>query len=554
MTILRPNATPLIRHAADYEGYVRPGDDGLLNDAINTLYGIGDLALVEQAMIDRYAKYLVRESNSDTGVVTTSLLSGKIQVKTDSATKAAIQAGQYEFNRIEWFNSVAGATATLFSEPGLRYEYDDTTAEKNIPEIRSDSGAHLSAQRWDTVACGVKSCALYLTVRGSQLIETEVRPTSLWIVFADMITDGDRDRSTNKQNIDEASVIVMALSGSEHYAAWFGPCAEYPNGRHCTYEAKKWNDIPLPGVNKSTREYTTDGEYKTTGFGLDQLANPLTLWSAKQGSHSLPVYPFAILYGDPQSTGLMPTSTSLYETGLEYDLTSSMILGSAGKGARGMRVYTRGQGGSGDIPATTDEGLVVIDAPSMLVQGGWSPTHAKAAMEVLSDIARKKAEANHVPGYLTLANDSAQPPSGRAVMLLNEDRMDHRRKRIELNRHSVRRRWEIEKALINSTLGKVTIKEEATETWNPGDVEFAQDPIEKTAEWDARIKIGEASILDVIRDMRGFTSDNDALQWAEQRKKLLEDKKNKAVLDFFKPAPVAAPAPMGGGGLFGGRK
>jgi len=552
MTILRPKATPLIRHDADYEGYTRPGNDSLLNDAIDTLYGVGDLKLVETAMVDRYAKYLVRESNADTGVVTTSLLSGSIQVKTDSATQAAIMAGQYEFNRIEWFNSVAGATATLFSEPGLRYEYDDTTAEENIPEIREDSGAHLSAQRWDTVACGIKSCALYLTVRGGQLIETEVRPTSLWIVFADMITDGDSERSTNTQNIDEASVIVMALSGSEKYAAWFGPSHEYPNGRHCTYESKKWNDIPRPGTSKATREYTTDGEYKTTGFGLDQLANPLTLWSVKQGSHSLPVYPFAILYGDPQSTGLMPTSTSLYETGLEYDLTSSMILGSAGKGARGMRVYTRGQGGSGDIPATTDEGLVVIDQPSTLVQGGWSPTHAKAAMEVLSDIARKKAEANHVPGYLTLANDSAQPPSGRAVMLLNEDRMDHRRKRIELNRHSVRRRWEIEKALINSTLGEVKIKEEATETWNPGDVEFAQDPVEKTAEWDARIKIGEASILDVIRDMRGFTSDNDALQWAEQRKELLEDEKNKEVLDFFKPAAPAATT--AGGGLFGGRR
>jgi len=553
MTILRPNATPLIRHAAPYEDYVRPGDDDLLNDAIDTLYGVGDLKLVENAMIDRFAKVLVKETNADTGVTTTSLLSGSISVKTDFATKAAIQAGQFEISRLKWFERVASATATLFSEPGLRYEYDDDKTAQDIAEIRSEGGANLSAQRWDSMACAVQSSALYLRVNGGELRETEVRPTSLWIVFADMITDGDTDRPTNKMNIDEASVVVMALSGSEKYSAWFGPSTEYPNGRHCTYESKKWNDIPLPGVSKAAREYTIDGGYKTTGFGLDQIANPLSLWAMKSKDPSVPVYPFTILYGDPQSTGLMPTSTSMYETGLEFDLTGSMILGASGKGARGMRILTSVQGGGSDIPSNTDEGLVALGPGQDLKQAGWPASNAKSSWEVLSGIARQTAEVNHVPGNIALAQSYPQR-TATEIIFNNEDRLDFRRKRIDFNRHSVRRRWEIEKALVNATLGKPVIKPDAVETWNPGKVEFAMDPAQKAAEWTARIELGEASIIDVIRDLRGFTSDNDTFQWMAERKELLEDEKNKEVLDFFKPAPVAAPAPMGGGGLFGGRK
>jgi hypothetical protein len=252
----------------------------------------------------------------------------------------------------------------------------------------------------------------------------------------------------------------------------------------------------------------------------------------------------------------MPTSTSLYETGLEYDLTSSIILGSAGKGARGMRVLTRTAGASQDIPGNMEEGSVVLGMGNELAQKGWSPTHAKAAMDVLSDLARKKAEANHVPGYLTMANDSAQPPSGRAVQMMNEDRLDYRRKRVELNRGSVRRRWEIEKVLINATThkteGSTTIAEDAIETWNPGTVEFMIDPIEKFAEFEARKKLGEDVTLDFLMYTRGFTSVNDALQWAEKRKELLEDAKNAEVLDFFKPSAPAAAAPTGG--LFQGRR
>jgi len=542
--------TTLLRHPVDPEKYERGYDDQAINDACNTLYGIGDRTLVEDAMVARFAQVIKRIKDGDTGSTITTIErpGGGFESQVDYAAQAAIRNGQFEICRLQLFDNIVGATATLFSE-GAKYEYSNDSAGDIIAAKREDSGTVLSDLRWDTIACGVGSCVLYLESKGDRIVETEVRPTSMWVIFATSISDDDGDRATDTGNIDEASCVIMQLAGAERYAAWWGPTEAWPLGRHVIYTAKKFSDVPRPEAPGGS-EYTTSGEYRTGSVPVDELANPLSLWGSYSKADDTPVYPFSILYGSPLSSGLIPTSTSLYETGREFDLLASVVLGAAGRGARGAQVLkSDSDSDPADIPDNTSEGLIILGRGKELEFTGQTPLYATYSMKVLSDQAKKIAESNHVPGYLAVSNDSAAPPSGIAIRRLNEPRTDYRRLRIEMNRSWVARRWRIEKALINAQAGKAAIPEDTTETWHAGQVEFAVDPAEKLTEWEQRIKIGEASILDVIQDMRGFSNASDALAWAYDRKALLD--KHKDLIDSFKPAaPAAAPAR---GGLFGAR-
>ena len=541
----------LLRHPVKPEDFHRGYDDSLVNDACNTLYGIGDRGLVLDAFVERFARVLKRVKDGDTGSTNAVLVDFVTQI--DGAARAAIMAKQFEVARLQCFEGIASAQANMFSESGLRYEYDNEKAGDTIAAKRAQSGAALSSQRWDLLSCGVKSSALYIEVKGTKLIETEVRPPALWIIHAESITEGGKERATDTMDIDEASVVIMQLQG-EKFAAWWGPSEDYPNGRHCVFTAKKFSDVPEP-EDKNGREFTIQGEYSEMPVGVEMLANPLTLWAIK-GKTDPPVYPFSILYGSDRSVGILPVSTSLYEQCLEFDLTASVILGASARGARGAQVITqKGDADPSDVPDNTSEGKIIMGRNKDLNFAGWSPSHAQAAMVTLKDLARATAEANSVPGDMAMRDATATIESGYHYRLKLGKLIKYRTTRIAMNRAGVRRRWEIEKALISATTytqaGAPTIPAEVEETWDPGRYDTTENPVEEMADWKARMDAGEASILDLVMARRGFRDPDKAIEWMKARAELLEA--NKEVLDSFKPsaAPAAAPAR---GGLFGGRQ
>lgn len=540
----------LLRHPVEPADYKRGYDDGLINAACNTLYGQGDRQLILDAMVARFARVLKRVKDGDSGSISTSLVSFTTQI--DDTARAAILMGQFEISQTGYFRNIVGAQSSLFSGSGNRYEYSHEKASEVVSGIRTASGTALAAQRWDTVSNAVGSCPLYLEAKGGKIIEREVRPSGLWIIFADAIAEGDRERATDDMDIDEASVVIMQLSGTDRFAAWWGPSVKYPNGRHCVYTAKKFSDVPEP-EDDTGREFTIQGVYSDTTVGSEMLANPLTLWAIEDKTSPV-VYPFSILYGSPQGTDIMPVSTSLYEQCLEYDLTNSLILGAAGRGARGAQVVTSDANADpADVPDNTGEGKILMGRGKDLNFAGWSPTHAKAALDVLEKEARATAESESVPGDMAVRGDKATQESGYHYRLRMSKLLDYRTIRISMNRSAVTRRWEIERALINASTykrqGQYTIPADTTETWNPGEYDIVKNPVEEMADWEARIKAGEASILDVVMSRRGFINPLDAIEWMTARKTLLEN--NAEVLDYFKPAaPAAAPAR---GGLFGPR-
>ena len=542
----------LLRHPVKPEDFHRGYDDSLVNDACNTLYGIGDRALVLDAMVERFARVLNRVKDGDTG--TTNTVLANFVRDTDGAAQAAIMAGQFEVARTQWYENIVTESSNLFGQSSNGFEYSIPTASEVIEPIREASGSALSAQRWDMVSNGVKSCPLYIEMKGTRLVETEVRPNALWIIFADSITENGKNRATDTMGLDEASCVIMQLAGHDQYAAWWGPSEDYPNGRHCVFTAKKFSDVPEP-EDKDGREFTIQGEYSEMTVGVEMLANPLTLWSI-DSDVAPPVYPFSILYGSDRSTGILPVSTSLYEQCLEYDLTASLILGASGRGARGARVLSQtGDADPGDVSDNMGEGDVLLGRNKELNFAGWSPTHAAAAYETLKNLARATAEANSVPGDMAVRGDQSTIESGYHYRLKLDKLIDHRTKRISMNRASVKRRWEIEKALINATTytkkSDYTIPGNTDEMWKPGDYDILTSPEEERAELEWQLKNGIASSIDLVMSRRGYKTAAQAIEWMTAQKELRET--NAEVLDYFKPsaAPAAAPAR---GGLFGGRQ
>ncbi len=554
-SVLTTTPTKILRqHVANPEQYRDGIDRGAVAEVVQTLHRTNDIGLVRDAMINRYAKTIHKSTDQNTGATTSKLVTGRVEAM-DQGMMQAILAGQFEITRQYTMDMIVRKSATLFSEDGLRYEYDTDGVDETMLELRTDSGANISVQRWDSLACGTGSSLLYLSVMNGVLQESEVPLCSFWYAFGNTVTEADGNvRPPNTDNIDEASVVVMELGaagndGKGRFAAWYGPSSLYDMGRHCVYEANAWYEIPDVGDHGSgVLDYTLSGNMET-GAGMDEIANPLTAWADQSSDWGVPVYPFVILYYDPLSSGLLPSSTSLYDACQEFDLAGSLILGAAGKGARGLQAVEQADGGaSTTLPDNVSEGYVVIGRGLQLSQKGWSPAHAKAASEVLDHAIRNAATAFNVPSFLVSPNQSGNVPSGVALDIMMDPMRRFRQSRINLNRRSVARRFDVERALVNATLGTETIPTGAREVWVAGNIEIPRDPQLVVETWTARIAAGEADIADMAEDMRGLESREAAWNYIETAKQ------EQAANGVQTPAQEPEQAPVGIAGRIRARR
>lgn len=529
--------TPKIRHAVpDLSKCTTGVDSQKVSQIAKTLTGECDLDLVRDKMIERYAQVIVPMKDQQTGVTVTEVYRANSMVKMDVAAQLAILAGQQEIVRMYLFNSIVRQRATLFSEPSQRYEYEDEATGETIGEIREDGGCNLAAQRWDSYADGCGSCVLYISDAGGVINYSEIPPSRFWYGFAETILDGGMDRPTNTSDIDEASVVCIELAPNgekRKFAAWFGPCDTWPDGRHVVYTGQNWHDVPDVGA-ESAYEYSASAN----GFikGAYDVANPLTLIARSQGAEgSTPVYPLVVLYGDSMQGGLLPTTSSLYDTCAELDLMGSMVLGAAGRGARGAKVMKRGTDTS--VPDQVDEGLVLLGREQELLNVGWPASHSRDAMDVISAFCRWIAEAHNVPGFLVADDRAGEVPSGVALEMMCLPLTRNRNARIELNKHSVARRFGVERLIINGAVGTDVISYDERETWHAGERKWPVDPMQSLMTWEKRIAMREADLGDVVMEMRSLNTHEEAMNWLEEREAIRADNK------ILQPASAPAVKP-----------
>jgi hypothetical protein len=156
---------------------------------------------------------------------------------------------------------------------------------------------------------------------------------------------------------------------------------------------------------------------------------------------------------------------------------------------------------------------------------------------VINEFARHIAEAHEVPGWLVVADEMSQVPSGVALQIMTQPLTRNRNTRIALNRHSVERRFAIERLVINGANGSPAIGYDVTETWDPGERSWPRDPEQVVRTWQARIQAGEADLADMVQDMRSIESREEAINWLEERQR------EKAERTAISPAPAVAARP-----------
>lgn len=525
---------PLVRHSvADPVKAAVSVNDVKAAEMCRTLFCENDIELVRDAMIRRYAQVIVPEVDEVSGAETASIYRANSRLKLDWAAQQAILAGQQETVRLYLYNSIVRARATLFSEPTAHYEYEGETTEEIIEDVRDDGNANLSAIRWDTMADGIGSCALYIANAGGVMQYSPIPPHRIWIVFSPTIHDGEMERATNTERIDEATTVVIELAGdgeSRRFCAWYGPSDVYPDGRQVQYAGKAWDEIPEVGADAAL-----DYSISAGGFvrGARDVGNPLSLIAQSQGANGAPVYPIVILYGTTLSMGILPMSSSLYDVCCEVDLMGSMILGAAGKGARGAKALQRGT--DPNIPDSVDEAMVLLGREQELTNVGWPASHAADAMKVLDGFARHIAEAHQVPGFMVVADQAGEIPSGVALELMMLPLRRNRDARVELNRRSVARRFEIERLIINGDQGTATIPYDERETWIAGQPKMPRDPLIDLQTWEKKISMRAGDLADMVQDMYSFSTREQSIGWLESH---AEDAKTIEVLKPTAPPQI----------------
>jgi hypothetical protein len=416
---------------------------------------------VLQAIADRFAVELVK-GEDPSGAATS------YRVRSKSAAKAAIEGGMFEAASTHLYPRVNRERATLFAY-GEEYEYSPAGIADDIEAAREEAGRKLVMQRLDWIACGTGSAALLVQILGSKYDYQAIARDKIWIVFSDEITEtterGERVRPTNTTNIEEATAIVIAMSGTDEngrqkFVAIFGRSAECENGRMVTYYADSWELVPQVGAKDASDYLLDDGS----------IANPLTYWRNKQNDPTLPEYPVAPWIGDSSgsTTEIMPVDLGLFNQSKEYDVSFSRVLTASLKSARGAWEFHRDQGASNVVPDAIDEGMFATEQGQSVTAHSVAGSNSESALAVIRSGMSDTATAFGVPSYkLGLTADTAVQ-SGVALAIMNAPLMADRSRRIELNRANMARIFRIECALASMENG-APIGSGVVETWTPNE-------------------------------------------------------------------------------------
>lgn len=133
------------------------------------------------------------------------------------------------------------------------------------------------------------------------------------------------------------------------------------------------------------------------------------------------------------------------------------------------------------------------------------------------------------------------------MKIMTHPLQEFRRVRGYLNASNVRRRFDVERALINSYLAREAIPMDAVETWDVGEREFPADDTTTIDNWIKRIDKGEADIADMAADLRGIETRDAAIKLLEEHKAQRDEHSE---LFAVSAAPQQQQQPMGGAGGF----
>lgn len=380
-----------------------------------------------------------------------------------------------------------------------------------IREHREAGNCYQALADTDWISCAVDTGILFVDYAGRHLRYSPVSPACIYVKYHDTITDDGVDRGVSYKDLEDASCVVLEMSTArgdgqseldkQQYLAIFGRSTDYPQGRYVHYTARQWQEWPKD---------LSPGDY------LDKagnIANPLSL-AVNADSQYAVEYPLVLLQGGLSVTTdtLIPVSTSLWESCLELDMALSRTLKDALKSALGSVGIKNPN--NNPLPECF-EGWFAMGDGQEAVQINFNGANAQVSLEIIQQIARTVAEGFGVPGHKIFAHSSGVPESGIALYVKSQPLVEHRERRVSINKSKMDRLFQIEKGILYALTGNDPAPG-LRQVWSPGRWILPEDPEAKQRRLKMMLDNKAISYVRFIRDSFDLATDKDAKNYIEK--------------------------------------
>jgi len=429
-------------------GSCRGVDENKVFEIVEALDGNG-LQLLKNRVVDRFGQEITQED--DRGRLDTDDIDAANSTsydpnsrgwvaKRDGSLESAVQVGMHTLSSSFGFKRIVWNRATLY-DAGSKYQYSVEPASfaEDLETARNAAFHDRRMARLDLLATGIGSagCMVSADIRGYSYDVFD--PAKIWVIHADTITLDNVVSRTDKNDIEDASVVILAMSSTvtgasskQSYLAFMGRSEMYPLGRMVEYENDgRWFDIPEPG--DGGEDYVATGEFtKNPEFGM--IANPLTMYQNESGNTSPVEYPIFNWQMDKTADGtsIFPTAgTFLFDVLFDIDVEYSRDIESGGRSARGAWYMQDPKNMGIDGAFSEGESRLKRDQNPLLLSHAAS--NAKDAVSILHGAINQAGGAFNVPGHKVTQKDDFQVASGFALRILDQPLTQDRVMRYKMN-------------------------------------------------------------------------------------------------------------------------
>jgi hypothetical protein len=294
----------------------------------------GGLAQLKTRVIERFAKEITNVSgqpmtDSAGQIVLTDEPDSNWKEKIDTASALAIGGGMHTLSSMMGYKQINFKRATLFDVDSIYAYSEKGTWIQGLAEDRETAFVDRRMGRVDLLGCGLGASGGWYQINPQGYLLQSLDPKR---AHAPEIKYGEDLATADINNIEDASVVVIALDETwvgedgtfeQWFLAIFGASENYPFGRMVKYHATKW--CAIPGVGAGGTDYIDSNEFVQNAT-MDNIANPLTLYSAETKGQSGVEYPIFDWRVDKtgDGTGVFPLSgTLLFDLMFDIDVETS---------------------------------------------------------------------------------------------------------------------------------------------------------------------------------------------------------------------------------------
>lgn len=481
----------------------RQDDHTTIRTAIKNRYGVGVKA--------------VQDPSGKGGKVTEQYVKGAFVDEVDGGQTEAISIG--------FGAKIANAKATMFTEPGQRFnltageDVDTTDAQELLNQHRKVGGYAMTLPEADRKSIYLGSCGVLVSFAGKSLVYQKKIPSEIRFYFGDHVIEDGVTRSVNRADIEDASAVVFRLSQSAideyNYLAIIGRCEKYPDGRYVEYKSSSIS-FEIPDV----------GDQGAIDFYIGEtLCNPLSYYANLNPELPVPDYPLAMIYGDvSDDTTPAPTSESLYIDEIEFSTGGSHLHSTSQEAARGLTVLSMSQEGKNHPLPRSLSGAIATNPGQEAEFVSKGAGESKTSAETMNMLMVTCAAGHSVPDYMVISEDYAlEASSGIALEVKTRPLIKDRQHRIRKNTPSVNRLFDIEKYLIDlfddeADAAAVALLQKCEQEWVAGEFEL---PVNKKERADMIISLLDKGLYDTIaalRELYHLADDNEAMELYDKMK------------------------------------